>query len=681
MGFLTPAARVVARAAAEAFAPPPPPDITRWCEENITFDERSPMPGPFSILRFPFLREIHEVLSPEHPAREVTIRGSAQWGKTVSIVQPVLGAWHEHTPLDSLVVHPTESAATEWVNNKWLPMRRQAAGLLKVFGTGRGGDNKDGMFNQETLARNGSLKVASAGSPSDLTGTSRRLVICDDLAKYEMTTKGDPESLAVSRASGFEDAKILRVSTPLIKGTCRISRAFDRSDRRFYHVPCPHCGNFAPLTWENFRKNLDPERLHAACFSCDVCGGVIQHADKERIVGLGKWVASNPNGDHPGFHLWRVYAPQRDWASVAVEYAQVMGWTGLTVQQATEAEIRDTVEAETEQTFWNDVLGLPFEQATKGPDWEALRDRVEKADPAEVLDRGIVPSCGVLLTAGVDFQNDRMEVTIAAFGPNLRRWVVDHIVIQQHIGDQEGRDALDGILKATWKTELGQRLPLDMMAVDEGAFTEDVESWAKRHDVARVIMVKGSSTPSGPILRPQQLRRQNGAPVKRQFRRWIANVSQLKADFYTWLAKDDPAARGFVRFARGLGDEYYRQITSEIRVLKRATSGVMVSRWELSEPGRRNECLDTMNYAEVAARKKGWTAKTEADWELMGLERGKTSEAPQADLFDRQESLSVRAAAIGPTMVASQIEKPSAPSKLSRRGISYLRRTHGLDPS
>jgi phage terminase large subunit GpA-like protein len=667
MGFLTPAAKVVYRAAAAAMFPPPPPDITRWCEENIVFDERSPMPGPFSILRFAFLREIHEVLSPKHPAREVTIRGSAQWGKTVSIIQPVLGAWHEYTPLDSLVVHPTQSAATEWVDNKWLPMRRQALGLKRVFGDGRGGDNKDAKFNQETLARNGSLKVASSGSPADLTGTSRRLVVMDDLSKYDMTDKGDPEALAVSRASGFEDAKILRVSTPMIKGTCRITKAFDRSDRRQYHVPCPHCGNRAPLTWENFRKNLDPERLHAACFSCDSCGAVIQHSDKEAMVRAGRWVASNPGGDHPGFHLWRAYAPQRDWARIAVEYAQVMGWTGLTANQATDEEARKNVEAETEQTFWNDVLGLPFEQATKGPDWEALRDRVENAEPGEVLARGIVPGCGVLVTAGVDCQTDRMEVTICAFGSNYRRWVVDHIVIPYHIGDEEGRAALDALLKATWRTELGLKLSLDMLAIDEGAFTEDVESWAKKHPWTRVIMVKGSSSPSGPILRPQQTKKANGGAVKMQKRRWIANVSQLKADFYTWLAKVDPAARGFVRFAAGLGDEYYRQITSEVRVLKRATSGVMVSRWEISEPGRRNECLDTMNYAEAAARKRGWTAMTDGQWAVLADERGVAPKEAQPDLFDTSASLSVLATATGPTPATetpTTAAKAAAPKKI-----------------
>ncbi|SEP28340.1 Phage terminase large subunit (GpA), partial [Salinihabitans flavidus] len=187
MGCLAPVEGVVANAIAAALAPPAPPDITRWCERNIVFDARSPMPGPFNISRFAFLREIHEVLSPEHPCREVTIRGSAQWGKTVSIIQPTLGEWHRYTALDSLVVHPTQSAASEWVNNKWMPMRRQAPDLRAVFGVGRQGENRDATFNQETLDRDGSLKVASAGSPADLTGTSRRLVILDDLSKFEAT--------------------------------------------------------------------------------------------------------------------------------------------------------------------------------------------------------------------------------------------------------------------------------------------------------------------------------------------------------------------------------------------------------------------------------------------------------------------------------------------------------------
>ena len=653
MGFLSSAEAAVLRGVASAMDPPLPPDITRWCEDNIVFDERSPFPGPFRIDRFPFLREIHEVLSPEHPAREVTVRGSAQWGKTVSLLNPTLGAWHEYGPLDSLVVHPTSSAATEWVRTKWMPMRRTAPSLRELFGLGRG-EQTDTLHNQETIRRDGTLKVVSAGSPDDLAGTTRKLVLMDDLAKFEMTPKGDPEKLAESRASGFDEAKIARISTPQVVGTCRITRAFNRSDQRFYHVPCPHCGHMAPLTWENFRRSLDPERLHAAHFTCDACGVAIGHEHKAAMVAAGRWVAHNPRGDHPGFHLWRAYVPQRDWASIAVEYAQVMGWTGVQARVETDEEAEQTPpEAETEQTFWNDVLGLPYEQASRGPDWEKLRDRVEKDEDGIYLPRGVVPGCGVLLTAGADCQGDRIEVTICAYGRNFRRWVVDHVVIPHFIGDQEGRDALDALLKSTWRTELGLRLPLDMLAIDEGTFTADVTDWAKRHPWTRVITVKGGSTASGPVLRPQQDRKASGKAMRVQRRRWIANVSQLKADFYGWLGKEVPGERGFVAFARGMGDEYYRQITSEVRVLKRATSGTMISRWELVETTRRNECLDTMNYSEAAARKKGWAAMTDGQWDRLEDERGIAPPEAQGDLFD----------AAMPVVPLSERAMPAAPAE------------------
>ncbi|PWE32769.1 terminase [Maritimibacter sp. 55A14] len=634
MGFLAPASGVVAMALSHAMTPPPPPDITRWCVENIVFDARSSEAGRFNIERFAFLREIHEVLSPEHPCREVTIRASAQIGKTVSVIQPTIGAWHEATPLDSLVVHPTMQSAKEWVDNKWMPMRRQVGVLRDTFGDGRG-ENRDNILNQETLRRDGSLKVASAGSPADLTGTSRRLVIMDDLSKFAMTDHGDPEYLAVGRASAFEDAKIVRVSVPGLTGSCRITRAYKNSDQRQYHVACPHCGEYAPLTWENFRQNLDPERLHAACFSCETCGGVIEHKHKAEMIRTGRWVAHNPNGDHPGFHLWRAYSPFRDWASIAREYAQVMGWTRIEGKSEDEAGPKSQVEAETEQVFWSDVLGQPYDQATDAPDWEGLRDRAENAADGDVLPRGVVPGCGVLLTAGVDCQDDRMEVTLAAYGRQRQRWTVDYVVIPHHISDEDGRTALNAVLKQTWKTQLGLPIRIDMLAIDGGTYTDDVWSWAKTHPWNRVIIVKGGSNQNGPVLAPMKFeRRQDGRAKRRQKRAFMVNVSQLKGDFFTWLKKEDPAERGYCQFARGLGDEYYRQVTAEICVLKRQRSGVVTRQWQLVEPTRRNEGLDTMIYSEAAARRKGWTSMTDDQWDQMEAERGVPPKDGQADLFD-----------------------------------------------
>lgn len=635
MGFLASAEQVVAQAIAAVMLPPPPPDITRWCEENIVFDARAPFPGRFDISRFPFLREIHEVLSPEHPAREVTIRGSAQWGKTISLLNPTLAAWHEYGPVDSLVVHPTANTAKEWMRTKWMPMRRQAPSLRRIFGTGQG-EQTDTLSDQETVRRDGSLKVVSAGAPDDLAGTTRRLVLMDDVAKFEMTPKGDPEQLATSRAAAFEDAKIARISTPQIDGTCRITRAYERGDRRLYMVPCPHCGHEQALTWENLKQSIRPERLQDAHFTCVENGCVIEHKHKEWMVSRGRWVVTNPSGDHPSFHLWRAYVPQRDWASIAVDYARVMGWTaGETLEDAPEGE-ESAAEEETEQTFWNDVLGLPFRMATKGPDWEALRARAE-SPPKETLrplERGTLPSTAFLLTAGVDCQEDRTEVQLVAFGPNFTRWVIDYIVIPFHIRSDECRTALDSLLNASFRTQLGRKVKIDALGIDGGAYTDDVWEWAERHSPKRVIVTKGATSQTAPPMKRMAFDKRSDRKARRRQRQgWIIGVSGLKGEFYARLSVLDPEQRGHCRFAAGLGDEYYRQITAEVRVVKRSPSGTMVSRWVLAEPGRRNEALDTMLIAEAGARLLAWHYMSPEQWSELAAERAGPANDAQGELF------------------------------------------------
>jgi phage terminase large subunit GpA-like protein len=108
----------------------------------------------------------------------------------------------------------------------------------------------------------------------------------------------------------------------------------------------------------------------------------------------------------------------------------------------------------------------------------------------------------------------------------------------------------------------------------------------------------------------------------------------LKGGFYTNLRKEDPAKRGYVQFALGLGDEFYRMISSETRKLVRNSSGVTTSRWDLVEPARRNEALDNMNYAEAGAMRKGWHAMTDGQWDQLDFERSAAPAEAQADLFD-----------------------------------------------
>jgi len=644
MSCLAPADAVIMRATAAAWAPPPPPDPWDWACQHLEFSHKSPRPGRFDATAFAWAQRILECLDPEHPAREVTLCGSAQFGKTETIIIPAVACWMDRDPANVLMVHPTASAASDWAKDKWSNFRAENARMRVVFGPNA---PRDSIDFQETLDRRAILYVEASGSPSGLSGKSCPRVVMDDLSKFEPNPKGDPETLANSRADAYaHGAKILRASTAMVRGDCRITRAYERGTAEQWHVPCPHCGHRHPLLWENLEPNIREDAPQDAHFTCPSCGAAIEHHDKEAMVAAGGWVAGNPDGDHPSFHFWRAYSIFRDWASIAQAWLVAKGDPG------------------SEQTFFNDVLGLPYAAASDAPKWEALRDRVENAAEDNQTPRGRIPPQRPILTCGVDVQADRLECHIRAHGRDGRAHTVDYLVIQHPIASDEARAELDALLRRRWRATGGRDIALDMLAIDMGAWTDDVRAWSKRHPRNRVVAVKGASSGVGPIYALQKLdRRKDGRAVRARRQDYVINVSALKAMFYGALRKEDPDARGFQSFAPGLGDAFFRQLCSEARILKRNRFGVLESAWRCTEPDGRNEALDTALYAEVAARLCGSRTMTDEQWDALEAERDAAPDSAQPELFDPAPKAAVKAsarAAQAATIAAAPASAPTA---------------------
>ncbi len=154
-------------------------------------------------------------------------------------------------------------------------------------------------------------------------------------------------------------------------------------------------------------------------------------------------------------------------------------------------------------------------------------------------------------------------------------------------------------------------------------------------------------------------RRNDGKAKRRQKRAFILNVSLMKGQFYGWVRTEDPEERGFCQFARGLGDEYYRQVTSEVRILTRLRSGVVTAKWDLVEPTRRNEALDCALYAEAAARRKGWASMTDEQWDAIEAERGQAVQDRQPDLFEAD-------------LTVAEAEVPTAAERKPAGGLSEV---------
>lgn len=648
--FLVDPERLAASVVARVLRPPPPPDLNAWAEANIEFGRESPFPGRYSRRTFPPAERILEVLGPDDPARVVALMGSAQIVKT-TVAQIFVAATMDLDPSDILYVHPSHDNGVRWARGKWRQMRQQSPALKQIFGEAKSKDSTDTLLYQERRDGRGSLQISGANSPASLSMITVPRQVQDDLSKWEPNSGGDPEKQADSRSAAFEQAKILKLGTPLFAKTCRITRAYLAGTQEQWHVPCPHCGHMQPLEWANFLAALDAENPADAHFTCVACGCAMEHRHKLAMIARGRWVADNPSARDPSFHVWRAYSPGRDWESIAREWLAAVG------------------DPHAEQTFFNDVLGLPYDRAAEAPPWEGIRDRAA----ASALERGRIPAGGLIFCAGADCQGDRVEVHIKAMGENLRRWTVDYLVIPHHIGTAEAQAELDKVMARKWPDAFGRARCLDMLAIDGNAYTRDVFAWAKRHPWTRVIVVRGAKSDHAPPLAlTKEERRDDGARTKTQKRFFNVGVSGLKSALYEHLKKADPLARGYCAYPKGLADEFFRQLTAEVRVTQKDRWGYPVSFWRKDHD--RNEVLDTENYAEAAAIRCGWYTRLPEDWGRLRAELERLPDAPQPDLFDPAAPL---AGAISAHPVAPAPEPDRAPERSfihPREGGGWLNR-------
>jgi phage terminase large subunit GpA-like protein len=318
------------------------------------------------------------------------------------------------------------------------------------------------------------------------------------------------------------------------------------------------------------------------------------------------------------------------------------------------------------------VLGLEFEQAAEAPAWEEIRQR---ANAPEGYDRGRIPPGALLLCAGVDCQGDRTEVHIKGYGEELRRWTVDYRIITHHIGAADAHAALDAILLETWPDAFGNRRPLDMLAIDGNAFTNEVFAWAKRHSQTKVIVVRGAKSDlAPPIALVKSERKADGAVKRRQKRFYNVGVSQLKAALYKLLRQADPLMRGYCGYPRGLDDEFYRQLTAERRVIEKDRWGYPRAFWRLDHD--RNEVLDTEMYAEAAAVRCNFYTRTREDWAAMSAAREVRNERGQGDMFDPAKQFHSAARPKDPAIASDQAHiapaaaRPAQPRAATRRRSS-----------
>lgn len=605
------ALRLVAQALADAIRPKPPVSFRNWLPSNIILVDGPRKGDPWSLEDAPYLGEIADCLSTEHPCNLVTVRKSQQTGVSILALGWTLFL-AENAPDNTIYGLPSIDFLQDMNSQKLQPLidawQEKTKKRIIFPAVSRSGA---GSTIYEKRFAGGSLMLANANVATDLSGKTTRYGVKDEVSKWQNHVNGDdPETLFFGRFTAFRRTKtykIFELSTPEMDtgdelgeaaGHCRIDRSFRRSDQRFWNIRCVECGEEFKQVFQGFQ--LDKLHPHKSWYACPGCGHEI--TESERVIGVrkGRFVATAHGPDrHPGFHVDAFDSLMMSYEAIAEDVLNHMKPGGRG-----------------DKGIYNLVLGLPAKEKGNAPDHERLMERRED------YEEHTIPADGLLITAGADVQHKGIWAVVLAFAEDRQSWVTTAQYFEGATDDPT-RGAwveLDAFFSKPLIDAYGNERRIEALGVDggDGGRTTQVLEWCRRRPNAHAIKgVGGRGVPA--ISLPQKKSVTKGGKRKRygSAMLWPVGTWGLKSELVANLHKPGMAAGedvdppGYVHFGKFLPKEYFLQLTAESFVSELVRNRI-VEEWR---PLRKdNHCFDAHIYAIAMAEKLGLSELTKDGW-------------------------------------------------------------------
>jgi phage terminase large subunit GpA-like protein len=563
----------------------------------------SARPGRYNPDLTPWVPGIHDALD-DPTVTKVVAQKSAQVAWTDGVLLNYIGRRIDIDPCPMIVMFAKDGAAKEFNDEKFGPMVEATPRLASKIPVHKKRD-RDNRWQFKGFP-GGFLKFVGSNSPSSVKSTPAPVVAVEepDDCNENVNDQGDTITLLEERTKSYPRRKVIFGGTPTIEGLSRVEASYKGSDQRKFFVPCHHCGDTHVLSWENVRWAEDPEFNHevfgharpeSAYYVCPHCGGLWNDAEKNRNVRRGEWRATAPFYGVAGFYINELYSPFPG----SVLQRLVEKW--LTAQHALEQGDDTKL-----RSFVNNTQGLAYAYTSDLPDVETLRDR---ADDYEEM---TIPWGGLVLTAGVDVQHDRLAVIIRAWGRGEESWLLywGEIPGQTMVAEQGAWIDLDALLSRAFTHASGATLRIRAVSVDssDGQTSDAVYTFVRRRMGRGYMAVKGASMDDGrEIFSPPKVavdtNRQQKAH-KYGLRPFMVGTQRAKD---LLLGVDSSAGRiklvgtgpGRVHWYKAVRPDYWEQITAEVKAPHRTIRNRKV--WQ-KKAGVRNEALDCEVYALHAAR-------------------------------------------------------------------------------
>ena len=563
----------------EGLRPEEPLTVSEWADRYRKLSSKaSAEPGPWRTGRTPYLREPMDCLSSSSPVQRVVMMFAAQTGKTEA-GSNWLGYVIDHAPGPMLCVQPTVEMAKRLSKQRLESMITDTPCLAAKIAPARARDSGNTMFSKEFSG--GIMLLTGANSATGLRSAPCRYLFADEVDAFpsDVDGEGDPVALAERRTTTFARRKILLTSTPTVKDFSRIEAEYLRSDQRRFYVPCPSCGGMQWLQWP--RLKWDAKRPGDVRYQCEHCGERFEENHKPAILSAGEWRATAPSdGRTAGFQLSGLYSP--------------LGWCSW--EQLVDDFLRAKSDAPALKAFVNTRLAETWEE-----DYAAAVSADGLIAKRLAYESGTCPDGVVLLTCGVDVQDNRLAVSVWGWGEGETGWMIWH---QELMGDPTQTEVwaqLDQVLVTQWATAGNKSLKVSQVAVDSGGHcTHEVYRYVRDRVRQNVVAIKGSSRRNSPAVGKGSKVDVSwqGRVLKRGVTLYQLGTDTIKTTLFGRLRHNEAGGIGTLHFGMAADQEYFRQLTSERQAL-RYHRGFPIREW-VKKAGDRNEALDCVVYAYAA---------------------------------------------------------------------------------
>ncbi|WP_112309140.1 phage terminase large subunit family protein [Pseudogemmobacter bohemicus] len=285
----------VRRNALRALLPPADLPLSQWVEDTV-FIPSSASATPGRMRLWSYQRGILDAVDDPEIER-ITAGKGARVGFT-ALGNAIVASFVAVQPSPVLYIQPTADDARD--SSVEFESMMEASPALR----GLMSDEADEAGRSTMMARRfagGSLKFLAAKAPRTLRRHSARVVFGDEIDAWEVSAEGSPIELATMRTLTFSNRKLIFGGTPIFDHGA-VTTLYSQSDQRVFELPCPECGDFHEIAWQDIRwPDGKPEEAHWVCPSC---GSVVHERHKPRMVQEGRWRAiAQGQRSHAGFRV------------------------------------------------------------------------------------------------------------------------------------------------------------------------------------------------------------------------------------------------------------------------------------------------------------------------------------------------------------------------------------------